>query len=106
MSSVFYRKMATDMNTHSLWSNSNTKDILVTYAEGLACDNFDKKKYYNVHRKSAFIWLVLNKEAGTISPDTDNATKIKFDRVRYVIIDANQFMTCSYGYIQLAVCTE
>ena len=52
--------MATCMNTHSLWSNSNTKDILVAYAEGLACDNFDKKKYYNVHRNSAFTWFVLN----------------------------------------------
>ena len=31
--------MATGMSIHSLWSNSNTKDILVTYAEGLACDN-------------------------------------------------------------------
>ena len=92
--------MARDMNTHSLWSNSNTKDILVTYAEGLACDNFDKKQYYNVHRNSAFTWFVLNKAAGTMPMNTDNASKIKFDRVRTVLIDANQFMTCSCGYIQ------
>ena len=94
------RQMARDMNTHSLWSNSNTKDILVTYAEGLACDNFDKKQYYNVHRNSAFTWFVLNKAAGTMPMNTDNASKIKFDRVRTVLIDANQFMTCSCGYIQ------
>ena len=92
--------MATCMNTHSLWSNSNTKDILVPYAEGLACDNFDKKQFYNVHRTQPFTWLVLNKEAGTIAPEFDNPSKIKFDRVRNVIIDADQFMTCSCGYIQ------
>ena len=92
--------MATGMNAHSLWSNSNTKDNLVAYAEGLACDNFDKKFFYNMHCNSDFTWLVLNKETGTISPETDSAAKIKFDRVRHAIIDANQFMTCSCGYIQ------
>ena len=81
--------MARAMNTHSLWSNSNTKDILVTYAEGLACDNFDKKQYYNVHRNSAFTWFVLNKAAGTMPLNTDNASKIKFDRFRTVLIHAN-----------------
>ena len=58
--------MANEMNTHSLWSNSNTKDVLVPYAEGLACGNFDDREYYNVHRATEFYWYVLNKEAGTI----------------------------------------
>ena len=58
--------MATNTNSHNLWSNTNTKDVLVPYAEGLACDNFDKREYYNVHRTTEFCWYVLNKEAGTI----------------------------------------
>ena len=65
-----------------------------------ACDNFVKKQYYNVHRNSAFTWFVLNKAAGTMPLNTDNTSKIKFDRVRTVLIDANQFMTCSCGNIQ------
>ena len=32
--------MATNMNSHNLWSNTNIKDVLVPYEEGLACDNF------------------------------------------------------------------
>jgi len=92
--------MASRMNTHSLWSNSNTKDVLTPYAEGLACDNFDKKEYYNVHRNSKSSWLVLNKLAGTTPPIDDMSKLIKFDRVRVVQIDANQFMSCSCGYCQ------
>jgi len=88
------------MNSHNLWSNTNTKDVLVPYAEGLACDNFDKREYYNVHRSTEFCWYVLNKEAGTIPPNEDIANNIKFDRVRIVLLDDNQFMSCSCGYVQ------
>ena len=96
----FFRKMANAMNTHSLWSNSNTKDVLVPYAEGLACGNFDEREYYNMHRATEYCWYVLNKEAGTIRPNDDIQNNIKFDRVRIVLLDVNQFMSCSCGYVQ------
>ena len=92
--------MANNMNTHSLWSNSNTKDVLVPYAEGLACSNFDQREFYNVHRASAFCWYVLNKEAGTILPTLYIVNNVKFDRVRIVSLDNHQFMSCSCGYVQ------
>lgn len=33
---------------------TNTKEILVPYAEGLTWDNFDKKDYYNIHCNTPF----------------------------------------------------
>ena len=73
---------------------------MVPYAEGLACDIVDKREYYNVHCTTEFCWYVLNKEAGTIQPNDDIANNIKFDRVRIVLLDDNQFMSCSCGYVQ------
>lgn len=49
--------MVTSMKSHNLWSNSNAKDVLTTYAERLACDNFDKKDSYNVHQNTPFAWV-------------------------------------------------
>ena len=48
----FIKNMASGINTHNLWSTSNTKDALTRYSEGLACDNDDNKKYYNVHHNT------------------------------------------------------
>ena len=70
---VVIRQIATIMNTYILWSNSNTKDVLTSYAEGLACDNIDKKEYYNVHRTTEFCWYIINKEASKIQPNDDIA---------------------------------
>ena len=52
------------------------------------------KKFYNVHRKSDSTWLVLNKEAGTISPENGSAAKIKFDRV--IIISKRVLLGLNY----------
>lgn len=40
---VSIRQMATTMNTHTMYYSSNTKDVLTPYAEGLDCENFNKK---------------------------------------------------------------
>ena len=74
--------------------------LTVPYTEGLICDNVDKREYYNVHRTTEFCWYVLNKQAGTIQPNDDIANNIKFDRVRILLLDDNQFMSCRCGYVQ------
>ena len=51
------------MNKNKLWSDSLTKKILTTYAEGLACDNFDKRTLYNVWRNDVNTWWVLKKNS-------------------------------------------
>ena len=47
------------MNKHELWSDSLTKYDIMTYPEGLACDNFDKRTLYNILRNDANTWWVL-----------------------------------------------
>ena len=71
--------MAIGSNTRNLWSNSSTKGVLTPYAEGLACENFDNKKYYNVHRNTSLSWFVLNKEAGSSPSIDDSVSTIQFD---------------------------
>ena len=56
------RNMANNMNNNKLWSDSLTKNSLTTYAEGLACDNFDKRTIYNVWRNDVNTWWVLKKQ--------------------------------------------
>ena len=47
-----------------LSSESLTKDVLIVYAEGLACQNLDKKKMYDVRRHDKDSCCVLKKSAG------------------------------------------
>ena len=60
----FLRTTASLINTENLWSESLTKEVLTVYAEGIACDNFDKKTVYNVRRHDKYTWYVLKKVAG------------------------------------------
>ena len=62
--------MVSVINTYNLWFTSNTKDVFTPYIEGLDCNNFDNKKYYNVHCNTSLSFFVLNKEAGS-SPSID-----------------------------------
>ena len=93
--------MANNMNKYKLWSDSKTKNALTTYAEGLACDNFDNRKIYNVWRNDANSWWVLKKTAGTIAMVSYESSKILYDRVRIVNIDCDGFMSCSCGKVQM-----
>ena len=52
------------MNETKLWTNSLTKGVLTTYAEGLACATFDKHTNYNVIRVAGQKWYVLHNDAG------------------------------------------
>ena len=91
--------MANCVNNTNLWSSSLTKDALTPYGEGLACAQFDQRIHYNVHRNDEYLWWVLNKKAGCPSEDdmNDECSKVRFDRVRIVLIDVNGFMSCSCG---------
>ena len=67
--------MANNMNKYKLWSDSNTKNDLTTYAEGLACDNFDNRKIYNVWRNDANTWWVLKKQPVPVQRHRMNQVK-------------------------------
>ena len=54
--------MAQNINKTVIWSDSNTKDCLTTYAEGLACNNFDKRVLYIARKQSNKIWYVMKKD--------------------------------------------
>ena len=93
--------MANNMNKYKLWSDSQTKNALTTYAEGLACDNFDNRKIYNVWRNDANSWWVMKKTAGTSAMVSYESSEILYDRVRIVNIDCDGFMSCSCGKVQM-----
>ena len=96
---IYYKsQMAQNINKTVIWSDSNTKDYLTTYAEGLACNNFDKRVLYIARKQSNKIWYVMKKD---IKKDDDKKINIlKFVRVRIVSIDNDNFLSCSCGYVQ------
>ena len=40
--------MGSYINKDNFWSESLTKHVLTVYAEGLTCNSFDKREFYNV----------------------------------------------------------
>lgn len=93
--------MANNMNKNKLWSDSLTRDSLTTYAEGLACDNFERGKTYNIRRNDQYSWYVLKDCAGTSQFDSRESGTLLYDRVRHVVIDSDGFMSCSCGKVQM-----
>ena len=102
-----YRKQGKKMNNSVLWSNSNTKQILTEYAEGLACNNFDRRLLYHVRQISQHQWMVIYKES-ILSKSGKISSGVSFQRVRKVTIDRDGYMTCTCGYVQrmLMPCTH
>ena len=78
-----------------MWSSSQIKDVLTTYAEGLGCNKFNLKDNYRVQRIDINKWYALKKEF-----TSNKSLTMKFDRLRIVDIDAEGFMSCSCGYVQ------
>ena len=76
-----------------------TKETLTDYAEGIACNNFDTRKNYNVRRIDTNKWFVLANNVGKRRKLHDDEVK-KYDRVRKVFIDSEGYMSCSCGYVQ------
>ena len=89
------------MNKNKLWSDSLTKDSLTTYAEGLACDNFEWGKTYHIRRNDESSWWVLKDCAGTLPVASRESETLLYDRVRQVVIDSDGFMSCSFGKVQM-----
>ena len=95
--------MGANIQRNVLWSDSLTKEYLTTYAEGLACVNFDNRLKFDVRRHDETSWYVLKKESGPglkHNPAIDNSSSIRFDRVRRVYIDPEGYMSCTCGYVQ------
>ena len=90
-----------------LWSNSRTKEILTEYAEGLACNNFDRRTLYHVRQICQFKWMVIYKKSISGFPEKKSSA-LSFQRVRTVTIDTDGYMTCTCGYVQrmLMPCTH
>ena len=93
--------MAKNMNKKKLWYDSLTIDSLTTYAEGLACDNFERGKTYNIRRNDESSWWVLKDCAGTLQVASHESETLLYDRVRHVVIDSDGFMSCSCGKVQM-----
>lgn len=89
------------MNKNKLWSDSLTKDSLTTYAEGLACNNFERGKTYHIRRNDESSWWVLKNCAGTCTFSSRESETLLYDRVRQVVIDSEGFMSCSCGKVQM-----
>ena len=53
--------MENNMNKNKLWSDLLTKNNLTTYAEGLACNNFNKRMLYNIWRNDPSTLWALKK---------------------------------------------
>lgn len=95
--------MGANIQRNVLWSDSLTKEYLTTYAEGLACVNFDNRLHYDVRRSDEHLWYVLRKFTHAPSRQvykSDHSTSIRFDRVRHVCIDREGYMSCTCGYVQ------
>ena len=58
------RAMSYSIKKENLLSDSLTKDVLTVYAEGLACNNFDRKKFCNGRRHDKDTWYILKKSVG------------------------------------------
>ena len=61
MLSYNFRKEELNLNRSALWSDSQTKDLLTKYAEGIACVRFDSKDDYNVRLHHKHQWFVMRK---------------------------------------------
>lgn len=60
-----------------------------------------KTKYNHVHCSTSLSWLVLNSDTGTkTTKDNTASIALRFDKVRIVQTDDNQFMACPCGYCQ------
>ena len=91
--------MPKTINATVLWSDSKTKDSLTTYAEGLACRNFDLRVNYHHRCTGELTWDVMFKN-DQVDYECNPCTPLKFVRVRVVTIDGEGFMSCSCGYVQ------
>ena len=93
-----YRKQCKNLNRNSLWSDSQTRDLLTKYAEGLACVRFDTRDSYDVRYYREYKWLVMAKE-NTETHNPNEREPLKFERCRLVQI-INGYMTCTCGDTQ------
>ena len=98
---LIIKEYGENMNKNKLWSDSSTKESLTTYAGGLACDNFERGKIYNIWMNDENSWRVLNKCSGTIGCVSYESRQLIYDRVRIVSIDSDGFMSCSCGKVQM-----
>ena len=103
--------MGKEVTTNILWSNSQSKDILTKFAEGLACKYYDQHESYYVRLidKKTLTWFVMNKNVGeTEKPaSSDSKDQVLFTRCRKVTI-INGIMNCDCGRTQqfLMPCTH
>ena len=98
-------KSAKSVNSKKIWSKSLTKDFLTDYAEGLACSNFDRKKFYVNRRVSTNKWYVCQSsiidDDNELEDDTEPPIVTNFKRIRVVTIDNANVMKCSCCYYNI-----
>ena len=92
LSDIIYRFTAKDISSNILWSRSNTKDFLTSFAEGISCKTYDKHEEYVVRVVSLGRWMVLKKDSLELS--TNISSIPSFIHVRKVVL-TDGFLNCS-----------
>ena len=92
---------AKKINSTGNWTKSLTKDYLTEYAEGIACDNFDRRLKYVKKRIDDNTWLVCYSKFLTFDKEYDDSylsKPTKFVRLREVSLSQDNFMSCTCNY--------
>ena len=88
------KRIAKQVNAKKLWSKTETSDLLTHYMEGLVCNMMDSVDKLVVCYVGNHSWYVVRRNVIEQCEDgTDNKVS-RFDRVRIVTINSDNFMSC------------
>jgi hypothetical protein len=95
-----HRCMDKQLHSNFLWSQSQTKEALTTFAEGISCRIYDEHIHYTTFYQGEKKWIVIaNIQLNFESFKTNDYPK--FVHPRCVSVSADGFMRCDcYAYIQ------
>ena len=93
---------AKKLNSKMTWTKTSSAAYLTEYAEGLACNTFDRRHLYYKKYVGNKTWLVCSSQIFEASYqslfDKNNDSHTQFFRLRKVTVDGNNFMNCSCMY--------
>ena len=96
-----YVSSAKTINSMKTWTQSPTAKYLTSYAEGIACSNFDRSAEYMKKRVGDRMWYVVHNKYLTPSNNgKENYTnkQTRFTRIRIVHLTSTNHLTCDCGY--------
>ena len=92
--------MEKQVHSNALWSQSQTKDALTTFAEGISCRVYDEHQHYTTFYQGQKKWVVI----ANVQLDVELFKKNeypKFVHARCVSVSTDGYMRCDcHAYIQ------